>query len=279
MTQIWNELPACILVRFKTKTTWRVEGIDEDNRVSRRAAKETVVFGQGAKAATSPCDAEAVSIGSRVCNHRSCSPRANLQRRRCHGHAHWGSRRPIDSLHCVNAGPRQAWFVCVQTVPAAPFQKGAKVGRKLLLRFWGGEKMDWSALRAKYRDERECKECNESKPASAFTAGRWKRQDAARVCKECIRRHVETQMPWQCMAMHGLETGRCIQGKTCKPTSHILSYLCDVRTDTNCVVSAIRAKDEMKFSAAMWKRARNGGRVCLLVRRRHGAGGDAAYAT
>ena len=30
-TQIWNELPACILVRFKTKTTWRVEGIDEDN--------------------------------------------------------------------------------------------------------------------------------------------------------------------------------------------------------------------------------------------------------
>ena len=30
-TKIWNELPACILVRFKTKTTWRVEGIDEDN--------------------------------------------------------------------------------------------------------------------------------------------------------------------------------------------------------------------------------------------------------
>ena len=39
--------------------------------------------------------------------------------------------------------------------PAAPFQKGAKVGRELLLRFWGGEKMDWSALRAKYRDERQ----------------------------------------------------------------------------------------------------------------------------
>eukprot|EP00435_Cladocopium_sp_Y103_P055485 s279_g18.t1 len=30
-TQIWNELPACILVRFKTKTAWRVDGIDEDN--------------------------------------------------------------------------------------------------------------------------------------------------------------------------------------------------------------------------------------------------------
>ena len=33
VTQIWNELPACIMVRFKTKTktTWRVQGIDEDN--------------------------------------------------------------------------------------------------------------------------------------------------------------------------------------------------------------------------------------------------------
>ena len=94
--------------------------------VSRRAAKETVVFGQGAKAASSPCDAESVSIGSRVCNHRSRSPRANLQRRRCHGHAHWGSRRPIDSLHCVNAGPRQAWFVCVQTVPCSTVSKRRK---------------------------------------------------------------------------------------------------------------------------------------------------------
>ena len=75
--------------------------------------------------------------------------------------------------------------------PAAPFQKGAKVGRELLLRFWGGEKLDWSALRAKYRDDR---------PASAFTARRWKRADAGRVCKECIRRHVEAQQPWQCMA-------------------------------------------------------------------------------
>ena len=88
--------------------------------------KETVVFGQGAKAASSPCDAEAVSIGSRVCNHRSRSPRANLQRRRCHGHAHWGSRRPIDSLHCINASPRQVWFVCVPTVPCSTISKRGK---------------------------------------------------------------------------------------------------------------------------------------------------------
>ena len=29
--QIWNDLPGCILVRFHTKETWRVEGLWEDN--------------------------------------------------------------------------------------------------------------------------------------------------------------------------------------------------------------------------------------------------------
>ena len=68
-------------------------------RFSRRAAKETAVFGQGAKAASTPCHTEAVSMAPGFAP-RARSPRANLQRRRCHGHAHWRSRRPIDSLHC-----------------------------------------------------------------------------------------------------------------------------------------------------------------------------------
>ena len=62
-TKIWNELPACILVRFKTKTTWRAQGIDEDNVFSSSAAKETVVFGQRAEAASTPCHAEAEAPG------------------------------------------------------------------------------------------------------------------------------------------------------------------------------------------------------------------------
>ena len=146
--------------------------------------------------------------------------------------------------------------------PAAPFQKGAKVGRELLLRFWGGEKMDWSALRAKYRDERECKECNESKPASAFTAGRWKRQDAARVCKECIRRHVETQMPWQCMACTAWKQEDAFKAKHASPQATFYRICATCEQTQLCRVCNTR-KDEMKFSAAMWKRARNGGRVCL----------------
>ena len=146
--------------------------------------------------------------------------------------------------------------------PAAPFQKGAKVGRALLLRFWAGEEMDWSALRKKYRDERQCKECNESKPTSAFTAGRWKREDAARVCKECIRRHVEAQQPWQCMACTAWKQEDAFMAKHAKPqaTFHRICKTCEA-TQRCTVCKAL--KDESKFSTAAWKRARHGSRVCL----------------
>ena len=29
--RIWNTLPALLYVRFKTSTTWRIEGLEEDN--------------------------------------------------------------------------------------------------------------------------------------------------------------------------------------------------------------------------------------------------------
>lgn len=28
---VWNQLPACILVRFDTKESWRIDGLSEDN--------------------------------------------------------------------------------------------------------------------------------------------------------------------------------------------------------------------------------------------------------
>ena len=190
-----------------------------------------------------------------------------MQRRRCHGHAHWRSRRPIDGLHCVNACPRQVWFVCVQTVPRSTVSKGPKVGRELLLRFWGGETMDWSARRAKYRDERQCKECNEAKPASAFTAGRWKRADAGRVCKEWIRRHVEAHQPWQCMACTAWKDEDAFMAKHARPQATFYR-ICKTRERTQLCSVCNTCKDESKFSAAAWQRARNGRRVCLACSRK-----------
>ena len=122
--------------------------------------------------------------------------------------------------------------------------------------------MDWSALRAKYRDERQCKECNEAKPASACTAGRWKRADAARVCKECIRRHVEAQQPWQCMACTAWKQEGAFKAEHARPQATFYRMCKTCEQTQVCSVCNAR-KDEKKFSAGAWKRARTGGRVCL----------------
>ena len=79
-TRIWNELPACILVRFQAKTSWRVHGIDEDNSFPSHH-RRTMVSGQGAEAASTACHAQAVSIGASVRNDCERGPRANLQKK------------------------------------------------------------------------------------------------------------------------------------------------------------------------------------------------------
>ena len=107
------------------------------------------------------------------------------------------------------------------------------------MRFWSGEKMDWSVLRAKYRDERQCKECNESKQMQE-----------------------EHAKPWQCMACTAWKQEDAFLAKHARPqaTFHRICKTCE--QPQLCSVCKTR-KDETKFSAAAWQRARNGGRVCL----------------
>ena len=145
---------------------------------------------------------------------------------------------------------------------ASPFQKGAKVGRDLLLRWWSGEKLDWAALRAKYRDERECSECRESKPAAAFTAGRWKRTDAARVCRECIKRHVERNTPWQCMACNAWKEEKAFPAEYARPQCTFYRVCGTCESTKVCSGCGLR-KAAHGFSKAAWERTRQGARLCL----------------
>ena len=261
-TQIWNELPACILVRFKTKTTWRVEGIDEDNVFPVAPQKKPWYLDKGRKRPVLRVTRKQFPLapGFAATAHAA-------QGQTC-------KEGVVMDMHIGDAGDPLTAYIALTRVqdryglfvyrpfPAAPFQKGAKVGRELLLRFWGGEKMDWRALRAKYRDERQCKECNEAKPASAFTAGRWKRADAARVCKECIRRHVEAQQPWQCMACTAWKQEDVFKTEHAKPQATFYRICKTCEQTQVCSVCNTR-KDEKKFSGGAWKRTRRGGRVCL----------------
>ena len=260
-TQIWNELPACILVRLKTKTTWRVEGIDEDNVFPVAPQKKPWYLDKGRKRPVLRVTRKQFPLAPGFATTAHAA-----QGQTC-------KEGVVMDMHIVEAGDPLTAYIALTRVqdrhglfvyrpfPAAPFQKVAKV-RELLLRFWGGEKMDWSALRAKYRDERQCKECNESKPASAFTAGRWKRADAARVCKECIRRHVEAQQPWQCMTCAAWKQEDAFKAKHASPQATFYRICATCEQTQVCSVCNAR-KDENKFSAAAWKRARTGGRVCL----------------
>ena len=158
-TQIWNELPACILVRFKTKTTWRVEGIDEDNVFPVAPQKKPWYLDKGRKRPVLRVTRKQFPLapGFAATAHAA-------QGQTC-------KEGVVMDMHIGEAGDPLTAYIALTRVqdryglfvyrpfPAAPFQKGARVGRELLLRFWGGEKMDWRALRAKYRDERQCKEC------------------------------------------------------------------------------------------------------------------------
>ena len=261
-TQIWNELPACILVRFKTKTTWRVEGIDEDNVFPVAPQKKPWYLDKGRKRPVLRVTrkqfplAPGFATTAHAAQGQTCKEGVVMD-------THIGEAGdPLTAYIALTRVQDRYGLFVYRPFPAAPFQKGAKVGRELLLRFWGGEKMDWSALRAKYRDERQCKECDEAKPASAFTAGRWKRADAARVCKECIRRHAEAQQPWQCMACTAWKQEDAFKAEHARPQATFYRICKTCEQTQVCSVCKTR-KDEKKFSAGAWKRARTGGRVCL----------------
>ena len=146
---------------------------------------------------------------------------------------------------------------------ASPYQKGAKVGRDLLLRWWSGEKLDWAALRAKYRDERECSDCHESKPTSAFTAGRWKRTDAARVCRECMKRHADRNAPWQCMACNAWKEEKAFPAEYARPQCTFYR-VCSTCENTKVCSACGHRKGRDGFSSSAWARARLRARPCLL---------------
>ena len=261
-TEIWNELPACILIRFKTKNTWRVEGLDEDNvfpvapqkkpwhldkgrkrpmlRITRKQFPLAPGFATTAHAAQGQTYAEGVVMDMAIGD----------------------AGDPLTAYIALTRVKDRHGLFIYRPFAAAPFQKGAKFGRELLLRFWAGEKLDWSALRAKYRDEKECKECNESKPASAFTASRWKRADQSMVCRECIARHVSTGMPWQCMACAAWKEEAAFAEEYASPKCTFYR-VCNACDKTHMCGGCQTRKPKTCFSAGAWMKARGGVRMCL----------------
>ena len=122
--------------------------------------------------------------------------------------------------------------------------------------------MDWAFLRAKYRDEKLCSECKEQKPIGAFTPGRWKRTDEARVCRECMQRHADALRPWQCMACKAWKEESSL-AETHRRPQCTFYRVCQTCEDTKFCDGCASRKAKDKFSTAMWQRKRAGVRYCL----------------
>ena len=130
--------------------------------------------------------------------------------------------------------------------------------------------MDWSFLRAKYRDEKLCNECKEQKPVGAFTPGRWKRTDEARVCRECMQRHADALQPWQCMACKAWKEESSFAENYRRPQCTFYR-VCQTCEEAKVCDGCRSRKARDMFSTAMWQRKRAGVRYCLCcARKAHG---------
>ena len=143
---------------------------------------------------------------------------------------------------------------------AAPFQKGIGLGRDLLLRHLRGDAINWQALLAKYFEERACSVCTERKPATAFTAGQWKRDDKEHVCRECTKHYADVGTPWQCNVC------KLWHAEENFPEKHRQRQCSFFRVCLTCEMKKLCfkcgvAKPEAEFGAAAWK-ARNADRRC-----------------
>ena len=127
-TKIWNELPACILIRFKTETTWRVQGIDEDNVFPVAPQKKPwyldkerrrpVLRGTRKQFPLAP----GFATTAHKAQGQTCKEGVVMD-------MHIGDTGdPLTAYIAltVDACPRQAWFVCVQTLPCSTVSKGRK---------------------------------------------------------------------------------------------------------------------------------------------------------
>ena len=129
-TQIWNELPACIMVRFKTKTTWRVQGIDEDNVFPVAPQKKPWYLDKGRRRPVLRVTrkqfplAPGFATTAHAAQGQTCKEGVVMD-------MHIGETGdPLTAyiaLTHINACPRQAWFVCVQTLPCSTGKKARAI--------------------------------------------------------------------------------------------------------------------------------------------------------
>ena len=260
-THIWNQLPTCVFVRFQTKSQWRVQGLATDNvfpvtlqrqawhldkgrkrpmlRVVRRQFPLAPGFATTAHAAQGQTYAEGAVTDMQI--------------------GEGGD--PLTAYIAVTRVKDRHGLHIYRPFDAAPYQKGRSVGRALLLQAWRGESIDWATLRARHREEEVCCECHESKPKSGYSAGQWKRDADARVCRECVRNYAANNTPWQCKSCKAWKQEDAFATMYARPQCTFYRVCQTCEAQKRCYKCGT-AKPESAFGAAAWKGRNADRRVC-----------------
>jgi hypothetical protein len=257
---VCNKLPAVVYVQFQTTTTWQIQGVPDANvypvstcrRVwyldrQRRSPKLRVArtqFPLAPQFAITAHVAQGQTIKEGVLTDLCIGPTGN----------------PFTVYVAITRVQGREKLLIFRPFDAAPFQKGIGLGRDLLLRHLRGDAINWQALLAKYFEERACSVCTERKPATAFTAGQWKRDDKEHVCRECTKHYADVGTPWQCNVC------KLWHAEENFPEKHRQRQCSFFRVCLTCEMKKLCfkcgvAKPEAEFGAAAWK-ARNADRRC-----------------
>ena len=258
---LWNKLPAVVYVKFETSTPFQITGLSEPNVYPVSVTKRTWFLDRQRK-----------------------FPRLRIRRVQfplvpgfaITAHVGQGQtlREGVIADLCLGPGSNcftayvaftrvagREYLLILRPFDAAPFQKGIGLGRELLLRHLRGECIDWKALLAKYCEERSCSVCGERRQNCAFTAGQWKRDDTARVCRECTKHYADIGTPWQCNVCKQwhVEDNFPMKHRQRQCSFYRVCLTCEVKKPcTTCKV----AKPESDFGAAAWKARHADRRIC-----------------
>ena len=264
---IWNTLPGAVYVRFETAAKWTVAGLREAN-----------VYPVAPQRKQWHLDKHRKRPMLRVTRKQyPLAPAFAITAHAAQGQT--AKEKVVADLHIGDSGDPLTAYVAVTRVTgrrnlavlrpfaAKPYQQGTRLGRGLLLQVWRGDEIDWEVLRAQYLEEKPCAECGVRKRKNEYTAGQWKRDENKRICKECVARHVEDGVPWQCSVCS------CWRGPAEFPAKHQRAQCAFYRVCVTCKEQkkcdlCERLLEEKMFSQAQWKRKQSGQRVCTECQKR-----------
>ena len=260
-TEIWNTLPAVLHILFETAGRWRIDGMPRENvypvspmrkpwfldrnRTAPQLRVSRLQFPLAPGFAVTAHIAQGQTLREGVIADFNISDTGN----------------PFTTYVAATRVTGRDKLLILRPFPAAPFQRGIGIGRALLLQLWRGDPINWEALRRKYTDERPCSECSELKNKSAFTVGQWKRDDAVRVCRECVERHRAAGEPYQCCVCQFWfpEAGFPQQYRPRQCSFYRVCLTCEQRKP--CARCKVR-KTATEYTLSAWKARNAERRIC-----------------